>query len=151
MEPTIAGKKILIPTILLIISILVSCNLPTIKKTVQENIEENELEEKEVDTVDLAVLYTEASLTLEWDCNRTTPIDYFNLYYRRHDSSDWILFESTESSLAEFTINHSTLGDGNWDFGVTSVAFDGAESEMHTSLDQTASPDTGWYITWRLN
>jgi len=43
---------------------------------------------------------------------------------------------------------YSTVGHGNFDFGVTAVTGTGVDSSMHTSLDRTADPTTGWFLTW---
>ena len=126
-------------TILLLIITLSSCAMPTINRAAQ-----TELENMEVN-------YSKSSLTLEWEYDMTTPVDYFNLYYRDHNSSYWTLLESTESTLAEFTLSYNQIGNGSWDFGVTSVALDGAESDIHSSLDTTALSDTGRYITWTIH
>ena len=46
------------------------------------------------------------------------------------------------------TIDHSDLGDGSYDFAVSSISEFGIESDLHTSLDYTAVPIGGWYILW---
>ena len=42
------------------------------------------------------------------------------------------------------------FGDGDYDFGVVAVDPETEESAMHTCLDDTAQPDSGWYLSWTL-
>ncbi len=112
--------------------------MPTMNRTLSDSFSAEEIS------------YSETSMTLEWDYDSDSSVDYFNLYHKTHDSTVWLLLDSTENSIAEFSVEYSVLGSGSWDFGVAAVDFDGSESEIHSSLDTTADPDTGWYLTWNV-
>ena len=51
-------------------------------------------------------------------------------------------------SSAEATVTTDDLVHGSYEFAVSSVSLTGMESELHTSLDETADPTTGWYLDW---
>jgi len=138
-------KFVIFFTIIPFVIIMTTCTIPTITKKVYDT--ENLLCENTTQEI----FYTKESITLEWDYTRDTLVSSFNLYYKEHGRSLWTLLDSTATTTtntAEFTIEYNQLGEGSWDFGVSSVEYGGAESEIHSSLDPTASPDTGWYLTW---
>ncbi len=90
------------------------------------------------------------TLTLQWDAP-PSAIDHYTVYYRVHGSTDWIALADVPSDpQPEYTIQHSTVGDGDFDFAVVSVNASAQKSEYHTSLDSTAQPETGWYISWSV-
>ena len=87
-------------------------------------------------------------VTFAWDVP-SGNVQKYRFYYREHGTQQWILLEEiTATSNPEVTISHSTLQNGAYDFAVTTVDNIGSESSVHSSLDPTASPDTGWYLRW---
>jgi hypothetical protein len=95
-----------------------------------------------------AILFSGAQLTLAWD-PPPSPVSSYKLFYRIHGTATWALLDEIGAAAApEYTVDHANLGNGDFDFGVVAVAEDQAESQMHTSLDNTAQPDCGWYLCW---
>lgn len=85
--------------------------------------------------------------TVSWDSD-SLSVDEYRVYYREHGTFNWMLLGSTGSgAVLTFTVDQSMLPFGTYDLAVSSVA-GGAESELHTSMDDTAVPATGWYIDW---
>lgn len=62
-----------------------------------------------------------------------------------------LLGEVPATEHPQYTIHHEDVGDGVFDFAVSSVNNLGAESARHTSLDFTSSPVGGWHIRWLLS
>lgn len=96
------------------------------------------------------VLIQATEFTLSWDppTDGTTVVSY-NLYYRVHGTVDWTLLGSVAAGPSPtYTVSNADLAYGVYDFAVTSVDAEGDESEIHTSLDETAEPD-GWFLDWR--
>ncbi len=97
-------------------------------------------------------------LTIEWDpptgvipASPLYPHSY-NIYYSEFGKSNWVLLGSSNSSdNPYFTVNHSDVGDGVYVFAVSTVSVGSGHSPLHTSLDYTADPLTGWYIWWFKN
>jgi len=92
---------------------------------------------------------TAAEVTLAWD-PPPSSIAAYRVLFRIHDCSSWY---SLDDDLAaepapEFTVQHTAVGSGIFDFGVIAVDAEDAESAMHLSLETTAQPDTGWYLVW---
>ena len=78
----------------------------------------------------------------------------FKIYYRNHIDTEWILLEeisAEDGDLPNFIINHSDLGNGTYDFAVNAIDLNDLESQIHSSLDPTAEPATGWYLVWIIN
>lgn len=90
---------------------------------------------------------TGSDFTISWNSD-SADADDFRLYYREHGTYNWIFLGSTGSgSILDFTVDQTMLAYGTYDFAVSSIR-EGAESELHTSMDDTAVPATGWYIDW---
>jgi hypothetical protein len=102
------------------------------------------------DTGVVMVLCTDDEVTLAW----TPPLEVistFKIYYRVHKSGSWILLDEIPSEdNPEYTLYHSDFGNGEFEFGVVAVDGSAAESEMHTSLDASAQPSSGWYLAWAM-
>lgn len=92
------------------------------------------------------------SFTLAWDPSTTTsttdPVASYNVYYRTHGTYPWTLLGNTGSVTESFEVTTSILAHGSYDFAVTAVAESGTESDPHTSLDNSADPQCGWYVEW---
>jgi hypothetical protein len=96
------------------------------------------------------VLCSSEEITLAWDAPPSAIASY-KIYYRSHESGSWILFdEIAADDNPEYTLYHGDFGDGDYDFGVVAVDAETEESAMHTSLDDTAQPACGWYLSWIL-
>jgi hypothetical protein len=90
------------------------------------------------------------TVTVAWDPPAGDVASY-KLFYRVHESGTWTLVtEIPAQSDPSVTLSHTDFGNGSFDFGVVAVADGGAESPMHTSLDNTAQPTSGWYLIWNL-
>jgi hypothetical protein len=83
------------------------------------------------------------SFLLRWDYSG--EYDAFQVYYRSHSSNIW--FKLKETNTKQLVINNSLLNYGVYDFAVSAI-LNGEESELHSSLEKTAIPSTGWYVRW---
>ncbi len=97
-------------------------------------------------------------LTIEWDpATGVTPGNplypqSYKIYFSEFGKSNWILLGSVNSSNNPyFTVKHSDVGDGAYVFAVRTVSVGGGQSPLHTSLDYTADPISGWYVWWIKN
>ncbi len=91
---------------------------------------------------------TDDIINIAWDINSAGPVEEYKIYYSPHEEANWNFLDTIESTQYSYTLHHSVIGDGSWDFAVSSVDETGAESSMHSSLDQNAHPATGWYVLW---
>jgi hypothetical protein len=104
----------------------------------------------ETTTTQQQITWSADQLTLQWDPPAETVANY-DVFYRVHGSSGWnSLGEITAVSSPEYVVQHSTLGNGVFDFAVVAKNAEGDTSDYHTSLDSTADPSTGWYVTWQM-
>jgi hypothetical protein len=89
-------------------------------------------------------------VTLAWDPPPGEVAGY-RVYYRVHEVGDWTLIgEVPVNDNPELELLHADFGNGDFDFGVVAIDAENQESAMHTSLDDTALPATGWYLSWAL-
>ena len=96
------------------------------------------------------VLCSTEEVTLAWD-PPPSDIASYKIFYRSHESGSWILFDEIPADDdPEYTLYHGDFGDGDYDFGVVAVDAETEESAMHTCLDNTAQPESGWYLSWVL-
>jgi hypothetical protein len=94
------------------------------------------------------VLTEQPQVTLAWD-PPTTTIEMYKMLFRAHGTNDWYLLGQIQAEPnPQYIINHVDVGNGIFDFGVIAANNQGQESVIHTSLDTTAQPDTGWYLVW---
>jgi hypothetical protein len=101
------------------------------------------------------VIVTAESLTIAWDPPRVLfpaaplAISFYKVYFSRHGAADWSCIGLVPASgNPTFTLDHSRLGDGTFDFAVRAVDGRGEESTLHSSLDASADPFGGWFIIW---
>jgi hypothetical protein len=88
------------------------------------------------------------SVTLLWDPSPSYVQSYI-LYYREHGTDIWYILGEVEAEKnPSYEITSSSLYGKKLDFAAIAVDVFDNESEMHTSLDATASPETGWYLFW---
>jgi len=97
---------------------------------------------------------TEETVTLAWDAP-SPDIDFYRVLFRIHGANppeSWLVLEENMSAAPspEYTVNNADIGNGVFDFGVVAKDLDAdtEESALHSSLDVTAQPDTGWYLIW---
>jgi hypothetical protein len=91
-----------------------------------------------------------SEVTVAWD-PPPGEIAGYRVYYRTHGDGSWTLVaEVPVNDNPELELQHGDFGDGDFDFGVIAVGVENEESAMHTSLDPTALPTTGWYLSWSL-
>ena len=103
----------------------------------------------EINKVGQAVTVNNDSFTVAWENDaEASTIDEFRIYTREHGSQGWTLLDTIPGTEPlEFTVTTAILTKGNWDFAVSTLS-DTTESELHTSMDDTAIPTTGWYVEW---
>jgi hypothetical protein len=90
----------------------------------------------------------EDTVTIAWD-PPATPTTAYRIYYRRHGTVLWIqLDEIPATDNPQYVLHLADFGEGEFDFGVSSIDDADQESEIHTSLDITADPSSGWYLLW---
>ena len=87
------------------------------------------------------------SFTLAWDSG-AEPVSSYRVYTRPHGGTDWTPLASGLAD-ASVTVTVAMLAYGVYEFAVSAVAGDGTESDLHTSLDPTADPESGWYLSWQ--
>ncbi len=101
------------------------------------------------------IVVNQQFFSLQWDFPGVDPeIDQldassFRIYYREHGTFKWYyLSEIPSSNEGSFFISEEQLDYGVYDFAVSYINKEGMESELHTSLDSSANPISGWYINW---
>ena len=83
-----------------------------------------------------------------WNPSTSEVVEY-RVLYRTHGTVGWIERETIPAgSSPEYTFHHTDLGNGAFDFAVVAVDDEDNESEVHSSLDSTATPSSGWYVVW---
>jgi hypothetical protein len=88
------------------------------------------------------------TVTLAWD-PPDTPTAAYRIYYRVHGTLAWTLLDEVPAAPnPEYVLNIAQFGEGSFDFGVSSIDPSDQESNIHTSLDITADPTSGWYLIW---
>ena len=103
----------------------------------------------------LEIVVKGESFTLAWDPggpeipNDPNYVVQYNVYYRNHGSYYWRFLMETESSgNPECLITDKEIDYGRYDFAVSAVNEQGETSALHSSLDSSANPFSGWYINW---
>jgi hypothetical protein len=92
---------------------------------------------------------TEEEFTIAWDSDYQDGFpDEYRMYYRHRGEESWVLLSSVPyGSDPSFLVSRDILAYGTYEFAVSSVEA-GNESDLHTSMDDTADPGTGWYVDW---
>jgi hypothetical protein len=130
-------KYIFILAALASLSLLAACQLPDFGAFLKEPAPKLE-----------AITTNAEEITLEWDAPIATAVSY-DVYVRTHAGSVWQVLGSVGAMpQPEYTVLHSALGNGEYDFAIIAVNDEGDRSAYHTSLDSTAQPNTGWYLAW---
>lgn len=97
------------------------------------------------------ILSTAAQLTIEWDApaSGSPQVVSYTFSYRTHGTSTWTTLATVPASAQPaYTLLHSAIGSGSFDFAVAAVSSTGATSPLETSLSPTADPSSVWYLTW---
>ena len=92
---------------------------------------------------------TEDTFSIVWDPDPQSGIpDSYRMYFRSRGNELWnLLSEVVPDAEPSFTITQNNLSFGIYEFAVSAVA-GGIESDLHTSMDNTANPGTGWFVDW---
>ena len=103
------------------------------------------------DAVELVV--RTPTLTLAWDMPaRGSPgglPSMYRVFCKKYGEGVWLeVAEVPASADPTCTLSHKTIGNGLWEFAVQAVGADASASDLHTSLDHTADPLTGWRVLW---
>ena len=101
------------------------------------------------------VIHKSASLTLQWDPpandvhhNPNRAASYI-IYYRDYGANYWRVLDIIPADAnPQYTVEHARLGDGAYVFAVQSISASSSRSPIHTSLDNSADPLSGWYVFW---
>jgi|GEM_PF-1893443 len=95
------------------------------------------------------IVTTANQITLQWDPPAASQVVSYTVSYRYHGTSTWITLATIAASpQPAYTVMHSTVGHASFDFAVSATDTAGVTSPLHTSLDPTADPSSGWYLTW---
>jgi len=97
------------------------------------------------------ILSTATQATLQWNppASGASQIASYAISYRTHGTSAWSSLGTVPASAQpSYVVLRSAIGSGSFDFAVAAVSSTGATSPLHTSLDPTADPTTGWYLSW---
>ena len=71
------------------------------------------------------------------------------MFFKRYGEGAWRpVAEVPAGPDPRCTLLHEQVGNGLWEFAVQAVGADESASELHTSLDHTADPVTGWRVLW---
>ena len=98
----------------------------------------------------IEVFSDQLQVTLAWD-PPPSAVDSYKILFRIHGTEEWFLLNQIPAvPTPEIIVAQADLGNGMFDFGVIAIDSGGLESVIHISLDVTAEPDTGWYLTWQL-
>lgn len=103
----------------------------------------------------IQIIHKSAQLTLAWHppltdiTGRPTEVGSYRIYYREHGTFYWyVLDEAPASENPQYTVEHEQIGNGRYDFAVSSVTVGWQVSPVHSSLDSSADPMSGWYVFW---
>jgi hypothetical protein len=89
-------------------------------------------------------------VTLAWDPPAST-ISIYRVFFRIHETDSWysLIDDLSAGASPEYAVQHGDVGSGIFDFGVIAVNAQDEESQLHHSLQNTAQPDSGWYLVWQ--
>ena len=94
-------------------------------------------------------------IVLEWvppsinEKSEFLNVESYMLYYRKVYNGGWVfLGEAPPAKILNYTVYHSDLGDGLFEFAVRAVYSNTLKSSLHTSSDQYADPLGGWFLLW---
>lgn len=94
------------------------------------------------------------SITIGWEPPSPVlsgKIDYYSIYVKDHFDGSWVFLKDVGNSGEEeitVQLQKQNIPYTYIDIGIRSHYKDGSKSELHSSLDNTASPACGWYVYW---
>ncbi len=97
------------------------------------------------------ILSTATQATLQWNppASGASQVASYVISFRTHGTSTWNSLATVPASTQpSYVVLRTAIGSGSFDFAVAAVSSTGATSPLHTSLDATADPTTGWYLSW---
>ena len=97
------------------------------------------------------ILSEATQITLAWDppASGASQVVSYTVSYRIHGTSTWNTLATVPANAQPtYTVLRSVVGTGSFDFAVAALYSDGVNSPLHTSLDPTADPTSGWYLSW---
>ena len=101
---------------------------------------------------DIALAATQTTLAWDPPASGASQVATYTVSYRIHGTSTWTTLASVPASTTpSYTVPRSSLQPStttSFDFEVVAVSTTGVTSPPHTSLDPTADPTSGWYLTW---
>jgi hypothetical protein len=89
-------------------------------------------------------------VTLAWDAP-LSDVSVYRVLFRIHETDSWysLIDDLSAGASPEYAVQHGDVGSGIFDFGVIAVNAQDEESQLHHSLQNTAQPDSGWYLVWQ--
>jgi len=151
-------KNNLLPLLIILISLLIlpliACPMYTAVAFEYEESNESGADGQVPGDNPDGIEVTDENVTLAWD-SPSEEVDFYRLSFRIHganppDSVAWYIIDDNISAdpNPEYQVNR--VGSGPFDFGVVANYLNSGieESALHSSLDITAEPDTGWYLIW---
>jgi hypothetical protein len=95
------------------------------------------------------LLSSASQIILAWDPPASGTVANYIVSYRTHGTAAWTSLATVPATpQPTYTILRSAIGTGIFDFAVSAEDSSGDISILHTSLDQTADPNSGWYLSW---
>ena len=86
--------------------------------------------------------------TLAWDPPPNSPVTAYRVYCRQRGVYTWTMLAEVEAVPApKYIVTPAALNYGTYEFAVSSV-HEEQESGLHGSMDDDASPPTGWFLVW---
>ena len=117
-------------------------------RAVYDTSTELELELYALNKVGLPIDIDLEEFAIGWDPPGDYDPDTYVVYARERGEYSWSEIAAIDAEHSpSFTVSGETLDPGTWELAVSAVA-DGSESELHTSMSDTADPETGWYVRW---
>lgn len=87
------------------------------------------------------------SFVIAWEPPELAITGY-RIYARLYGTYSWTLLDEIAPAIKpEFTIGTDLLAYGEYELAVSSMNID-RESDLHSSMDDTAQPSAGWYVVW---
>jgi len=143
------GKVFSVAVSLVLLLIASGCPMYMTAAFLHDKAADEKGNDEELGADPIGIQNADAEITLAWD-PPPDSVQAYKLFFRIHDTATWYsLADGLPADPApEYTVQRGSVGNGLFDFGVKAVDSASAESEMHSSLETTAQPDTGWYLIW---
>ena len=109
---------------------------------------ELEMELDALNKVGLPIDIDLEEFAIGWDPPDDYDPDAYRVYARERGVYSWTEIAAIDAEQSpSFTVSGENLDPGIWELAVSAVA-DGSESELHTSMSDSADPESGWYVRW---